>query len=108
MSLNLEKGSRHIYWLFIAVWDAHIDTAGLISFLMGNNIEASISNIAIHRQPYYLRKYRLADKDYKNSIWAYKHTIVFPFYTKISRSDIDKIRVGFIGYFGDRRKERSG
>jgi len=93
------KGSRHIYQSFIAAWRSHIDSAGLISFLRKKNIEASISNIVIHRQPYYARKYDLDDREFGNSIWAYKHTVALPFHTRMTGADIHTLKAALNEYF---------
>lgn len=96
---RIKSRSRHIYQSFVAARDAHIDVAGLISFLRKRNIEATISNIVIHRQPYYARKYGLADKNFKDSIWAYEHTVALPFHTRMTSADLRLLRAALMEYF---------
>lgn len=99
---RINRGSRHIYQSFIAAWDAPIDAAGLISFLGRKNIEATVSNIVIHRQPYYMRKYALKDSGFANSIWAYGHSIALPFHTKMTGADIHLLKAVLNKYFEKR------
>jgi len=82
------SGNRNVYQSFIAAWDREIDIARLIGYLRKKNIEATISNIVIHRQPYYRRKYSLKDSGFINSIWAYEHTVALPFHTRMGSADI--------------------
>jgi len=83
--------SRHIYQSFIIAADKRKGMKGLISFLRKKGVEATVSNIVIHRQPYYRKKYALKDRDYPGSVWAYEHCIALPFHTKMDGGDVGYI-----------------
>lgn len=85
---SVAGGRRHIYQSFIIAIDAVKDMKGLIRHLRKKGIEATISNIVIHRQPYYRKKYSLKDTDFPGSAWAYEHCMALPFHTKMDGDDI--------------------
>jgi len=83
----VEKGSRCNYQSFVAIINKNIELFKLISFLKKKGIEASVSNIILNKQPYYLKKYRLKDSDFKNSLWIYKHAVALPFHCNMKKND---------------------
>ncbi len=88
---KVPAGYRHIYQSFIIAVEGRKEVPGLISHLRKKGIEATISNIVIHRQPYYRKKYALKDRDYPGSVWAYERCIALPFHTKMGDGDIGYI-----------------
>ncbi len=87
---RIDKNVRHIYQSFIAADDGR-NVGPLILFLRNRGIEATISNIVIHRQPYYRKKYALKDKDFPSSVWAYEHCLALPFHTNLTGADVRRI-----------------
>jgi dTDP-4-amino-4,6-dideoxygalactose transaminase len=88
---SVDKGLRHIYQSFIVSDDSCKDIRPLISLLRKKGIEATISNVVIHRQPYYRKKYALKDRGFPSSVWAYEHCLALPFHTKLTKADIGRI-----------------
>lgn len=88
---DMSGNSRHIYQSFIVAADKRKGMKGLIRLMRKKGIEAAASNIVIHRQPYYKKKYALRDRDYPVSVWAYEHCIALPFHTKMDDGDIAHI-----------------
>jgi dTDP-4-amino-4,6-dideoxygalactose transaminase len=87
----VDRDVRHIYQSFIAADDNCRDIRTLISSLRRKGIEATISNVVIHRQPYYRKKYALRDGDFPSSVWAYEHCLALPFHTKLTGADVRRI-----------------
>ncbi|MFA5316649.1 MAG: DegT/DnrJ/EryC1/StrS family aminotransferase [Dehalococcoidales bacterium] len=85
---SVTAGYRHIYQSFIIAVDGRKEVLGLILHLRKKGIEATISNIVIHRQLFYRKKYALKDRNYPGSVWAYEHCVALPFHTKMDGGDI--------------------
>ena len=85
---SVASGYRHVYQSFIIAVEGKKDMTGLLSHLRKKGIEATVSNIVIHRQPYYSKKYALKDGDFAGSVWAYEHCIALPFHTRMGACDI--------------------
>ena len=83
----IEEGNRCVNQSFIVFVNKSINIFDLISFLNSKKIEAAIGSIALHTQPYYAGKYHLKNKDFKNSLLAYKRSIALPFHHKITERD---------------------
>lgn len=82
-----DKEKRNVYQSFIIAVKKELNIFDLISFLKSRNIEAAIANIAIHREPYYARKYNLNESDFVNSSWACEHCVALPFHTRMQLRD---------------------
>lgn len=98
-----DERDRNVYQSFIAALDREFDVFGLISFLKDRGIEAATANVAIHMQPYYARKYRLRIRNFKNSLWAYRHCVALPFHTGMRMGDFVYIASALRDYAEGRR-----
>lgn len=97
---TIDKRNRYVYQSFIVAINKNIDVFNLISFLKNRNIEANVSNVVLHKQPHYMRKYRLKDEGFKNSLWAYKHSVALPFHTRMTKQDFIYIGSVLKDYLG--------
>ena len=66
-------------------------------------IESTISNTALHTQPYYQKKYVLRKGELKNSWFASRRSIALPFHCRMKKKDFVKVAVALGEYFTDRK-----
>ena len=71
--------------------EGSINISNLISFLKKKGIESTISNTALHVQPYYKRKYGFKKNDFKNSLFASKNSLALPIHSRMKEKDFIKI-----------------
>ncbi|MEN3043175.1 MAG: DegT/DnrJ/EryC1/StrS family aminotransferase [Fervidobacterium sp.] len=79
---------RHIWQTYHVLLDERVDRNSLIDYLRTNGIESNYGAYAVHREPYYKRKYNLQDRDYKNSIISADYGLALPMHSKLNYDDV--------------------
>lgn len=93
-----DKSSRCAYQYFVVKMNKRIDIFKLISFLKGKGIESTISNTALHIQPYYKKKYGFKNGEFKNSLLAFRRSLALPFHCQMKEKDFHKVTSGLEEY----------
>ena len=85
--LKATTGSNHVPFRVVIMSQFMID--GLVDCFKQKNIEVRNVFYPLHLQPCFDEKYN--DKDYKNSIHAYKHYLCLPSYPTLSEEKVDYV-----------------
>lgn len=101
--LNEDRENRSTYQSFVVKIDKKINIFKLIAFLRSRGIESTVSNIVLHSQPYYRRKYGFRADEFKNSAAAFSNCIALPFHCRLNRKDFLKITAALKEYFNRRK-----
>ncbi|MCX7653972.1 MAG: DegT/DnrJ/EryC1/StrS family aminotransferase [Fervidobacterium sp.] len=78
----------HIWQTYHVLLDERINRNSLIEYLRANGIESNYGAYAVHREPYYKRKYDLQDYNYQNSIVSADRGLALPMHSKLDYEDI--------------------
>lgn len=83
--------SYHLYPLLINFERLSIDKKKLISIFKKNNIFLQVHYFPIHLQPYYKKRFKFKDGDFKVAENFYKEEISLPIYPDLKQKDQSKI-----------------
>ena len=97
---HINKHNRYTYQSFVVRINKKINIFRLISFLKAKGIESTPSNIALHTQPYYQKKYGFKKGEFKNSLFAFRRSLALPFHCRMKQKDFFEIFIALKEYIG--------
>ena len=100
---SINKYSRSTYQSFVIKMDKKFDNFKLVSFLKENDIESTVSNIVVHTQPYYQKKYDFKKGELKNSLFAFRRSVALPFHCRMNEKDFIEVARVLGQYFNERK-----
>ncbi len=75
---------------FVVILPKKINRDDLAKFMLKNNIETVLGTYAMHAEPSY-RQFGYKAGDCPKSLYAYKHTLTLPLFSKLTNNQIDYI-----------------
>lgn len=84
----------HIYQSFVILLDEEIDRDKVIVELRDEGIEATLGTYALHVQPYYRDTYGYEEKDFPQSLEAFRRSLALPLHPGMDEDDVISVAVG--------------
>lgn len=88
---QITSDTGHAFQSYVISLAPHIDRDQVIREMRSQGIETTIGTYALHLQPYYRAKYRLADELFPQATLAFRRTLTLPLYPQLKARDLSRV-----------------
>jgi dTDP-4-amino-4,6-dideoxygalactose transaminase len=90
-------GFRHIYQSYVILLSEGINRDNVKRLLNAKGIETQFGTYSIPQLDYYRKNFKIPKESYRNSDYAYKHTLTLPLYHTLKYTEQEYIQKQLIG-----------